>query len=149
MRSYCIPALLLLALALAGCRSLQLEPYTAPRVTGRVLAADTRQPLEGVKVTRDHSERRAGASEPPKGGRLMDRDYSIRTGSEGRFDFSSQRELTIFHSPGQQFIQLDFERSGFDRFQTNFSMLKCGTNTPGGEPLLETGDILLRRSTVP
>ncbi len=46
------PVLLLLMAALAGCQSREVIHYTSPEVTGRVLAADTHQPLSGVSVQR-------------------------------------------------------------------------------------------------
>jgi len=48
--------LFLFAVSLAGCKNLAWGPYVSPRVTGQVLAADTRQPLAGVKVTRGRPE---------------------------------------------------------------------------------------------
>ena len=44
--------LLLAAVALAGCKSASFSTYLSPRLTGRVLAADTRQPIADVKVRR-------------------------------------------------------------------------------------------------
>ena len=70
----------LAALALAGCKSHPLSPYVSPRVTGRVLAADTGQPLADVKITSGRPEA-FNRTEPPKGGqRLMASPPCGRTG---------------------------------------------------------------------
>ena len=136
--------LLLLAAAVAGCRSLRLGPYTSPRVTGRVLAADTRQPLAGVQVTRDGGERMHGVGEPPKGGELLLQQQAVETDGGGQFAFPSERALTVFRPAGWDSVLLAFQRTGYERFRTNYSIVTAGTNSPTGEPLLEAGDILLR-----
>ncbi len=138
--------LLLLAAAVAGCRSLRLGPYTSPRVTGRVLAADTHQPLAGVQVTRDSSERMRGVGEPPKGAELLLQQQAIETDGGGQFVFPSERALTVFRPAGWDSVLLAFQRAGYERFRTNYSITTAGTNSPTGEPLLEAGDILLRRA---
>ena len=42
-------ALPLLLIALAGCQSDDFNRYTSPEVTGRVLAADTHQPIADAR----------------------------------------------------------------------------------------------------
>ena len=41
----------LAALAMAGCKAMPFSPLLSPRVTGRVVAADTGEPLADVQVT--------------------------------------------------------------------------------------------------
>jgi hypothetical protein len=95
-------------------------------------------------VKRDPAERRSNIGGAPKGAELLLQKPAARTGRDGRFVFASERALTIFRPAGWNFVDLSFERAGFERFQTNFSILTAGTNSPSGEPLLETGDIRLR-----
>ncbi len=61
-------ALTVLLVILAGCRSHDVNQYTAPQVTGRVLAADTRQPIAGVRVWRGQAGNDFEPFGPPKGG---------------------------------------------------------------------------------
>jgi len=66
-----------------------------------------------------------------------------RTDRDGRFTLETERVLTPFHSAGWFSVQLLFERSGYERFRTNYSALNVRTNSPNGGPLLDAGDILL------
>ena len=136
--------LLVLAIALCGCKGLRFGPYTSPAVTGRVVAADSCQPLAGVEVERDGARSSRGISGQPKGAELLLQDYAARTGSDGRFFLHSQRALTVFRPSGWDHVQLWFRRAGYERFQTNYSILTVTTNSASGEPILSTGDILLR-----
>lgn len=136
--------LLLLAVMAGGCQSLRLGPYTAPRVTGRVVAADTGQPLAGVEVQRGSPSTKRRLAEPPKGGEVLLEKAAVRTDSQGRFTLPSERALTVFRPAGWNFVQLTLQRAGYERFQTNFAFTELLTNTPAGEPLLNAGDISLR-----
>lgn len=140
--------LLLFALALAGCKDLAWGPYVSPRVAGQVLAADTRQPLAGVKVTRGlWPEPPAMASSSLHGGELLIRKPPTLTGPHGEFVLESERVLTPIRWGGWSWVRLTFERAGYLRFQTNYSLFSlAATNTPDGVPLLEAGEVLLQKT---
>ena len=88
------------------------SPLVSPRVTGRVLAADTGAPLAGVKVTSGkHAEGFRGGM-PPKGGELLMAKAPVRTGHDGRFTLQTERVLTPFRGAGLFSVQLAFERAG-------------------------------------
>jgi hypothetical protein len=137
-------AVSLTALALAGCESHPLSPYVSPRVTGRVLAADTGQPLDGVKITTGQRPDSARSTEPPKGGQILASQPPVQTDRDGRFVLESERVLTPFGVSGWFTLQLVFERSGYERFFTNFSRINLRTNTWQGEPVLDAGNVLLQ-----
>ena len=130
----------------AGCGSLRFGPYTSPRVTGRVVAANSGQPLAGVEVWRGARRPDHSLAGFPKGGELLLEKPAARTGSDGRFSLPSERALTLFRPSGWSFVQLAFCRPGYQTYQTNYSILSALTNAPNGEPLLQTGDIRLRPS---
>jgi hypothetical protein len=139
--------LLLFASMLAGCKNLAWGPYVSPRVTGQVLAADTRQPLGGVKVTRGRAEPRRLAGGAPHGGELLLRRPPILTGPRGQFVLESERVLTLVRWGGWSSIHLTFERAGYLRFQTNCPLSSlAATNAPDGVPLLDAGQILLQKA---
>ena len=136
-----------LGFVLAGftaCHSITFGPYTSPRISGWVLNAETHKPLAGVKVNRDKRPRSNESLNPPKQGELLLDKPAVVTDGAGQFTFQSERALTIFRPSGWNFVELTFERSGYERYQTNYSILTAGTNTASGEPLLETGDILMQ-----
>lgn len=138
---WCVAAL---ALVSAGCQSHPLSLVTAPRVVGRVVAADTGQPLADVKVrSGEPAEDFAGAM-PPKGGERMMAKTAVRTDSEGRFVLDTERVLTPFRGSGWFAVQLSFERAGYERFLTNYSYLNLGTNSWKGESVLDAGKILMQ-----
>jgi hypothetical protein len=120
-----------------------LSPFISPRVTGRVLAADTRQPLADVNVTSGAQAGGYRTGMPPKGGELLMAKASVVTDREGRFKLETERVLTPFRGAGWFSVRLLFERPGYERFRTNYSSLNVSTNSPNSEPLLDTGDILL------
>ena len=132
----------LAAVVLAGCKSMPLSPFVFPRVTGRVLAADTSQPLAGVTV-KSGAQASGYRGMPPKGGELLMAKASVRTDRDGRFTLETERVLTPFRGAGWFSAQLLFERPGYERFRTNYSTRNVRTNSPNGEPLLDAGDILL------
>jgi hypothetical protein len=43
-------------------------------------------------------------------------------------------------------VRLTFERAGYLRFQTNFSLSMLAANTSEGVPLLDAGQIFLREA---
>lgn len=129
---------------LTGCESVTVTPYTSPRVIGRVVAADTGLPLANVQVRRDAATPETGGP-PSKGGERLKERTPARTDAEGRFELPSERALTVFHPGGLNWAQLSFELPGYRRFATNYTILTPATNTPSGEPLLNTGDIRLQR----
>ncbi|HWH67740.1 MAG TPA: hypothetical protein VNT26_00010 [Candidatus Sulfotelmatobacter sp.] len=137
-----LAALLLMVLALAGCKSHPLGPYVSPRVTGQVLAADTYQPLPEVRVIRGRPK--ASPNWELKGGELLMLKSPVQTDREGRFVLESERVLSVVRGSGWNRVQLTFERDGYQRFQTNCS-IRLATNTFRGEPLLSVGEVLLQK----
>jgi len=136
-------ALCLAGVALAGCKAMPFSPLISPRVTGRVLAADTGAPLADVRVmSGKHAEGLRGGV-PPKGGELLMAKAPVRTGPDGRFTLETERVLTPFSGGGWFSVQLAFERAGYERFRTNYPSVNLSTNSPKGEPLLDAGNILL------
>ena len=136
-------SLFLAAWALVGCKSMPFSPFISPRVTGRVLAADTGQLLADVVVKGGAQARGYPSAMPPKGGELLMAKAPVRTDGDGRFTLATERVLTPFRRMDWFSVQLLFERGGYERFRTNYSRLSLTTNTPGSEPLLNAGDILL------
>ena len=134
---------LLLAFMVVGCKSRPLGPYVSPRITGQVLAADSCQPLKGVKVMRLTNQ--ASKSPPLKGGELMILKVPIQTGVDGRFVLSSERVLSIIRKPDWNVVSLAFNRAGYLPFQTN-CLIEFGTNSIQGSPTLDVGQIFLRTS---
>jgi hypothetical protein len=136
-------AALLLAAALAGCKSGALSDYVSPRVEGRAVDANTHQALAGVKVRRLVGEQNPEAVQPPHRGQVLESSPVVRTGRDGRFVVASVRDFSLLHHGGWYAVTLCFELAGYERFQTNYT-LGSSTNLPSGEPLIEAGDVALR-----
>ena len=136
--------LCLAALVLGGCQSHPFSVAVSPRLTGRVLAADTGQPIAGVKIKNLNQADGGNSATPPKGGQLLQAELSIRTDSDGRFVLETQRVLTPFRGSDWFSVRLAFEHVGYERFVTNYSYLNVSTNTFKGKPGLNAGNILLR-----
>ncbi len=133
---------LLLAGALLGCKSRPLGPYVCPRVTGQVLAADTHRPLPGVKVNRGLADTGTSMVSPPKGAEVLMRKPPVQTDGDGRFVIPSERVLSVIRGSGWNIVSLHFREIGFLPFETNCP-LTAATNSAGGEPVLDMGQIFL------
>jgi hypothetical protein len=137
-------ALGLAVLALGGCKSRPLSPYVSPRMTGRVVAADTGQPLADVKIITSGRNEEFNRTAPPKGGQVLMSKPAVRTDQDGRFVLESERVLTPFRGSGWFSVQFFIDQTGYERFLTNYSYLNLRTNTWKGKPGLDTGDIRLQ-----
>ena len=137
-------AFCLVAGVLAGCKLTPFSLFISPRVTGRVLAADTSLPLAGVTIKSGAQATGYRPGMPPKGGELLMAKAPVRTDRDGRFTLETERVLTPFRRAGWFSVQLLFECPGYERFRTNYSTLNVTTNLPRGEPLVNAGDIRLQ-----
>ena len=136
-------ALLLLAVALTGCQSETFSYYVSPRVTGRVLAADTQQPLGKATVRRVVPPPYAGAATPPKGGQLQMVPGGVRTDADGRFVLEAEQVVTPFRHRNWRSVTVSFAHSGYQSFQTNYPAAKFKERSPEGVPWVNAGDIRL------
>ena len=143
MHARLFPAALLLSLLLLGCNTQPMGSLASPRITGRVLDSQTRQPLPGVLVSRGRPDTTTSSS-PPKGGELLTRKPEILTGADGSFVLGSEHVLSLLPWGGWSYLHLTFERAGYERFVTNISISQLPTNTPpSSDHVVNTGDILL------
>ncbi len=134
--------LLLSAFGAVGCKSTSLSTYVAPRVVGRTVNVETRQPVEDVKVRRVTSDESYRPLDPPKGGQVMERTPAVRSGKDGRFDLDSVRALAPFARDGWYSVTIRFEHPDYGWCDIGYTLANA-TNTPAGEPLVNAGDILL------
>ena len=136
-------AILTLVAVTAGCKSVSLGPYVSPRVTGRVVAADSGQPLAGVTIVRGRVPART-PDLPPKGGELLMRRPPITSDRDGRFTLPSERVLTLVRWGGWDSVRLTLERDGYRRFQTNYPASSLTTKLLyDGTPWVDTGEVRL------
>jgi hypothetical protein len=139
--------LCLAALAVTGCKSRPFSVAVSPRLTGRVVAADTGQPIADVLVRNLDQPDSASGTVPPKGGQLLHGKTTVRTDRDGQFALEAERVLAPFGGTGWFSVRLAFEHAGYERFLTNYSYLNLGTNSANGQPGLNAGNILLRPSS--
>jgi hypothetical protein len=134
---------LLLALAVAGCKSASPTQYISPRYEGRVVDAQTREPIEGAKVHRV-VPKAPDVDQAPTGGAALKRTPAVQTGKNGRYVLDSERDLELFRRTGWYAASFAFEKRGYETFTADYTLANA-TNTPSGEPLIKAGDIPLRR----
>jgi len=134
-------------MVLTGCQSGGLSSYSSPRVTGRVLAAGTQQPLPGVTVRRVVRYATAGESTPPKGGQILTRPPGVRTDVAGRFVVDEVSVFAPFRRSGWHAVTLSFECPGYRNLETNFVATVFKARSPDGVPLVNAGDVLLKPVT--
>jgi len=127
---------------LAGCQS--PSQYVSPRVEGRVLDAETRETLGDVWVQRATDTPVLRPLDPPKGATALKSPLTVRSGADGTFALASRRELDFLPNARWYSITLSFEHPRYLRRAETYTLAQS-TNTPSGEPLVETGDVLMER----
>jgi len=137
-------ALLLLVIVLTGCQSIGFSWYSSPRVTGQVLAADTRQPLPEATVKRVVPCPTTGTDTAPKGGMLQMLPAGERADANGRFVLDAEKIVTVFRRGGWHSVTVAFECAGYESFQTNYTSNQFKERSYEGVPLVNAGDILLK-----
>ena len=125
-----------------GCKSTSPSQYIAPRVEGRVLDSQSHQPIKDVQVRRLAADDNHRAEDPPKGGELIRKAPAVRTAADGTFVLDSVRDIALLQEIGWYSLSLTFQHPAYERFFTNYTLAKA-TNTVSGEPLIQTGDILM------
>lgn len=135
-------ALASIGLAIVGCQSASPSRYSSPRITGRVLNAQTQQPISGVQVRRV-TPQDPNVDQTVKGGQSLEQSAAVRTDSDGRFVLVSQKILTVFSRLGWYSVSVVFTHPNYERLTTEYTLLNA-TNTPSGEPLVRAGDIRLQ-----
>jgi hypothetical protein len=133
-----------LLVILAGCQSHDFNHVTSPEVVGRVVAADTHQPLANVRVRRPGANEKFEPSGPPKGGQVLIQLTPVRTDADGRFVLASQSTFALFASPGWWTVPVSYECAGYEGFTTNYTASDVISNTPSGPPVINVGDVLLQ-----
>ena len=123
----------------AGCHS--PSQYSSPRITGRVLDEETRQPLKNVQVRRVSDTTPAMA--PPKGGEMLKQAPSIFTDPDGGFVLKSVRDLAFIQRVQWYSVSVSFAHRGYEQLMMTYP-LSSATNTPSGEPIVSAGDVLLK-----
>ena len=137
-----LSACFMLTLFLAGCQSNSPSHYVSPRVTGRVLDAQTHQPIPDVQVRRISANESLRELDTPKGGQMMEKAPVVRTGPDGAFALDSVTALAFFRKIGWYSVTLSFEHPHYERFVTTYT-LKDATNSASGEPWVKAKDILM------
>jgi len=113
-------------------------------VTGRVLAADTGQPIANVKVKRVNPTANQNYDDPAKGGQKLESAGGVRTDRQGRFILDAERALTLFQQQIWFSVTVSFQHEGYATLRTNFTAGHTTTNAPDGAPVVNAGDIRLR-----
>jgi hypothetical protein len=133
-----------IALFVGGCQSGKFTYYTSPEVSGRVLAADTHQPLAGASVRRVEANQIAEPSGPPHGGEVLIQPGPVRTDADGRFVLDSKSVVALFRHPGWLSVPVAFSHSGYQSYQTNYTGDNVTGHTAAGAPVVNAGDVLLQ-----
>jgi len=128
---------------LAGCQSGTFTHYISPQISGRVLAADTHQPLAGAVVARVVPQN-MGTSDVPKGGQVLTRADGVRTDADGRFVLPAETVFAVFSQPGWWSVPVSFSCSGYETFQRSYSGTNLTSRSEAGVPLLEAGEVQLK-----
>ena len=131
-------AVAMATLTLVGCQSASPSRYSSPRITERVLNAQTQQPIPGVQVRR-LTPQDPSVDQAIKGGQNLDKSPAVRTDSEGRFVLVSQKQFALFSRLGWYSVNVAFTHPSYERLTTEYTLVNA-TNTSHGEPLVAAGN---------
>ncbi len=130
------------ALAGSGCKNFGPSETFTPSVAGRVLAADTQQPLAGVQVSRVVPGQNPAT--PVKGAQLLQQARPEMTGADGAFVLSGREYITLFPHASWWSVRLAFQASGYVSFQTNY-LATAFTNQTAADPAhINVGEVFLK-----
>lgn len=132
-------------LLLTGCNSFGPANYVTPSVTGRVLAADTQQPLAGVTVSRVVAGQGVTTGAPAYGAELLSQGRPEITDAEGIFVLSGREYITLFRHAGWSSVRLTFQAPGYATFQTNYTAASFTNQTASDASVINVGEVLLKR----
>lgn len=132
-----------LIILLSGCESGEFTRYVSPQISGRVLAADTHQPLAGANVARV-APPKAETFGPPKGGQVLIQRSGVRTDADGRFVLDAERVIAIFRQPGWWSVPVNFSCAGYQSFEKNYTGTNVTSRSSSGIPTINAGDVLLK-----
>src|SRR5690349_15866744 len=79
--------------ALTGCKS--VSKCVSPRVEGRVIDANSHQPIKDVVVKRLSANEDYNIKDPSKGGEIMERAQGVHTSEAGEFVLESVRDIAV------------------------------------------------------
>lgn len=127
----------------SGCSTHKASQYISPRVEGRVLDSQTRQPVADVEVRRFEPGQETSRDNFPHGGEVMQRTPPILSQPDGAFVLESQRDLALLRTLHWYSVSVTFALSGYERFTATYTPANT-TNTAAGEPVVFAGDILLK-----
>jgi hypothetical protein len=127
---------------LTGCKSRSPAQYVSPRIVGRVLDEQSRQPIKGVLVKRVVPDYEAGTLDQVHGAESLARTQPIRTDASGAFDLASQKSVALFREVGWFGVEIAFEHRAYETFTTNYTPASSVLSA-NGEPVIHAGDIWL------
>ncbi len=127
----------------AGCSSTSgmHDAYVFPKVEGRVVNADTKEPIKGVIVLRKQWSGTADLDEYVSAGEIQMQDKRIYTNDKGEFVVPSKQSMTVGGDQSWFSVTLKFMHADYHMFSTNY-VNHSGAPT-GNEPVVQGGDIQL------
>lgn len=129
---------------LTGCQWIGLEDRVTPQVVGRVLNAETHQPIAGVTVQPVVPGRTPAEDFSEKGAERLMRGRPVMTDASGKFVFPSKGYVTFLKSSSWWSCTLSFQQPGYAALQTNFTVTKVSSSATQGRAVVEAGDIYLQ-----
>ena len=154
-RQSCIATSLLLiaGLVVSGCEYLAPphQDWTEARVVGRVVDGDTHQPVAGAHITRARTAEPGGSGfgNDDKGGpQMANRPVVATSDREGNFTLEAVKNAYLLLDSFPDYaVTLRIQTPGYQTFQTLFTNVTYVGGDKKTVPIIETGDILLRKAT--
>lgn len=135
-----------LAILVVGCDSLRgpHQEIVAPSVEGRVLDAETHQPVGGARVHRVVGGTVEVKPAERHGGEILQDSPPAVTASDGGFRLGAVRGgYLLFERTPPLLVTLRVEHSRYRTFLTNVDLVKVPPAQTSNGPVVLVGDLLL------
>lgn len=134
-------------LFLVGCSSLRgpHQEYTLVAVKGRVVNAQTGEPIEGARVYRQVGPQSNYDPHRMKGAELLTLPTPAVTDGNGQFRLPSERSAALlFQSSSITLFRLNVTHSGYQPLSTNIDLIKIRPYKTGRGPEVDVMDLGLQ-----
>ncbi|MBL9176253.1 MAG: carboxypeptidase regulatory-like domain-containing protein [Verrucomicrobiales bacterium] len=125
------------------------QEWTEARIVGTVVDGETHSPIPGAKITRvrPNAPNTGGFGDRDKGGpQMVDQPAVATSGSSGRFELEAVKTAYLLLDSFPDYaVTIRVQAEGYQTLQRYFTNVTYANGDKKTVPIIEAGDIALRR----